>query len=143
MRIFGCRRFSRLSNEAIDRDLCEREETFLEKHRTVCASCAATQTQSSFALNMLRASAIDVDISPSFDDRLLRKLRVRTTRESLRYWSPAVAGAFIAGLAVVAAMQMITRSAQLPHVGVPGGEARRIQLVSPALDQNIDTSVLK
>jgi len=140
MRVFGCRKFKRLASEAFDRDLRPQEDAFLQKHRQACAECSAFQHQSSLALNFLRAATIDVDVHPMFEERVIRKLRVQTTRESLRYWSPAVAGAFIAGLAVVAALQIITRSAEIPPVRLPGGEARRITLSKskPALGLNLD-----
>lgn len=137
MRLFGCGKFKRLASEQLDRQLTPREEVFLHRHRRACDECHDLQSQSSLALNFLRASAIEVDVHPQFEERVIRKLRVQTTRESLRYWSPAAAGACIAGLAVVAALQMITRSAELPHIRI-GGEARRVTISrsSPALDQN-------
>ena len=128
MRVFGCSKFKRLASEELDRELSHKERAFLQKHREVCTPCSEMHEQSCLALNFLRAATLDVEVHPSFEDRVLRKLRVQTTRESIRYWSPAVAGAFVAGLAVIAALQMITRSAELPHVRYPGGEARRITM---------------
>jgi hypothetical protein len=139
MRIFGCSRFRKLTSEGLDRSLTPHEEAFLHKHRAACSDCNEFQTQSSLALNFLRAATIDVDVNPMFEERVIRKLRVQTTKESLRYWSPAVAGAFIAGLAVVAALQMITRSSELPHVRLPGTESRRITPLksNSVIDQNL------
>ena len=137
MKAVGCSKFKKLTNEALDRPLTANEETFVQRHRQTCVDCHEFQAQSSLALNFLRASAIDVDVHPQFEERVIRKLRVQSTRESLRYWSPAIAGAFIAGLAVIAALQMITRSAELPHVRLPGGEARNVPSKTiPQLDQN-------
>ncbi|MFI5387236.1 MAG: hypothetical protein ACHQ50_14085 [Fimbriimonadales bacterium] len=140
MKLFGCSKFKRLASEGLDRNLTPREEAFVQNHRKACANCSDLQSQSSLALNFLRASTIDIDVHPMFDERVIRRLRVQSSRESLRYWSPAVAGAFVAGLAVVAALQMITRSSELPHLRL-GGEARRISItkISPALDQNPST----
>jgi hypothetical protein len=143
MRVFGCSRFRKLASEEFDRVLTLREQAFMHRHRSACHECHASQAQSSLALNFLRASAIEVDVHPMFEERVIRRLKVQTTRESIRYWSPAVAGAFIAGLAVIAALQMITRSADLPHVRIPGGEARRIVPArsTPPLDQNLNQPV--
>ena len=140
MRVFGCSRFKKLTSESLDRNLTPQEEAFVQKHRMACEECNEFQSQSSLALNFLRASAIDVDVNPMFEERVIRRLRIQGTRESLRYWSPAVAGAFIAGLAVVAALQMITRSAELPHVRLPGAESRRITPLksNPAIDENLN-----
>jgi len=143
MRVFGCRKFSRLNSERSDRELTPREVAFMFRHRMACEPCSEHESQGSIALNMLRAESFEVEASPMFEERVIRKLRVHTTRESLRYWSPAVAGAFIAGLAVVAAMQIITRSSQLPHVRLPRGEARRITISAPTLDRNIDATRLR
>jgi len=142
MRIFGCSKFKRLASEQLDRNLSPREEAFLHKHRLACPDCHAAQSQSSVALNFLRAATIEVDVHPQFEERVIRKLRVQKTRESLRYWSPAVLGAFIAGLAVVAALQMITRSAEMPHVRFPGGESHLIRAKSTlSLDKKLDLSL--
>lgn len=132
MRLFGCAKFRRLSSEEVDRTLTESEFAFMAKHRTVCACCASYESLSASALSVLRLATIEAEPTPQFDERVVRKLRVQVSRESIRYWSPAVAGAFIAGLAVIAALQMITRSADLPHVRLPGSEAKRIQLSRPA-----------
>ncbi|HTQ09014.1 MAG TPA: hypothetical protein VMI31_02980, partial [Fimbriimonadaceae bacterium] len=114
------------------------EEAFLHKHRQVCVECDDAASQSSVALNFLRAAAIEVEVHPQFDERVIRKLKVQRTRESLRYWSPAVAGAFIAGLAIVAALQMITRSSDLPHLRMPGAESEMVRARSRlSLDQKL------
>jgi hypothetical protein len=137
MRVFGCAKFKRLANEELDRDLRTAEIDFMEKHRLVCTACDEVQSQSSLAMNFLRAGVMEVDVHPQFEERIIRKLRVQTTRESIRYWSPAVAGAFIAGLAVIAALQMITRSAELPHTRFPYVESHRVTTARPDLEQNI------
>jgi hypothetical protein len=127
MRLFGCAKFRKLANAELDRVLTPREDAFLQRHRRVCGDCSEQHQQSSLALNFLRASAYDaVEVNPNFDERIIRRLRVQTRKESMAYWSPAVAGAFVAGLAVVASLQMITRSAELRHIRVPGAEVRRI-----------------
>src|SRR5947208_10032822 len=140
MRVFGCAKFRRLANDALDRDLSYHEEAFMAKHRHACDECNQFQSQSCLALNFLRAATIEVDVHPMFEERVIRKLRVQTTRESLRYWSPAVAGAFIAGLAVVAALQIVTRSAELPHVRLPGSESRLIvpSKINPVLNRTLE-----
>lgn len=144
MNLFGCSKFKKLSSEGLDRELTAQEEAFMDKHREECSECCDFHSQSSLAMNFLRASAMEVDVHPNFEERVIRKLRVQTTRESLRYWSPAVAGAFIAGLAVVAALQIITRSAELPHVRFPG-EAHRVisPKINPAIDQKLDSRFLR
>jgi hypothetical protein len=140
MRVFGCAKFKRLTSADLDRDLSGRERLFVERHREVCDECSESEQQSCLAMNFLRSAAFDeVEVSSNFDDRVLKKLRVQTSRESFGYWSPAIAGAFVAGLAVIAALQIITRSAELRHIRVPGAEARRVSPAKsfPELDQII------
>ena len=111
-----------------DRDLASREEGFMVKHRDACWPCRSAEGQSTLALNMLRASAMDPEEAPAFEARLLRRLRLQTVRAGFNYWSPAFFGAAIAGVAILAAMQMITNSANLPSLPLnSGNEARRIQ----------------
>lgn len=137
MRVFGCAKFKRLANEELDRELGSAEQSFMSKHRNACPDCAEYHSQSSVALNFLRDATFDVDVPPEFEERVIRKLRIQTTRESIRYWSPALAGACIAGLAVIAALQMITRSAELPHLHLNGGEARMMTHSHPELDLSL------
>ena len=125
MRVFGCRKFNRLASEQVDRELNATEVSFMEAHRNACPPCRASETTSSLALNMLRGACLDVQVSENFDERVIRRLHVQTGRESIRYWSPAVAGAFVAGLAVVAALQIITRTSEIRHLNIPGAEANR------------------
>lgn len=132
----GCSRFHKFVTEELDRPLSPKEEAFVSRHRESCGDCKDLQAQSSLAMNFLRAAAIDVSVTPAFEERVIRRLKVETTRESLRYWSPAVAGAFVAGLAVVAALQIITRSAEIPSVRFPGAESRRI--ASPKSNPELD-----
>jgi len=73
---------------------------------------------------MLRDAVMEPEVSPNFDDRLLRKLRVVTTKESMTYWSPALFGAGIAFVAIFAALQIAATPAQLSKAKLPGGEAR-------------------
>lgn len=137
----GCSRFHKLVTEELDRQLSPKEEAFVSRHRESCSECKDLQAQSSLAMNFLRSAAIDVSVTPAFEERVIRRLKVETTRESLRYWSPAVAGAFVAGLAVVAALQIITRSAEIPAVRFPGAESRRITSTksNPELDRILKT----
>lgn len=62
------------------------------------------------SLNMLRAMAINVQPSDSFDVRLVRRVRVERGRERFAYWFPAVVGAGIASFATFALMQLVTAS---------------------------------
>jgi hypothetical protein len=123
--LFACKRFGRLSSEARDRELHPREEAFLETHRYACAKCRASESNGVVALNMLQMAALEPQVDEfSFDTRVIRRLHVQSNRESVRYWSPALVGFAIAGVAVMAALQLVSRSMELPTTASPQGEAR-------------------
>ncbi len=82
------------------------------------------------ALDILRMEALEAETKENFDERLLRRHKVASVRSSIRYWKPALMGAAVAGLVVLAAMQMIAQSSHLPSFKVPASEAR---LSSPAI----------
>lgn len=126
MRLFGCRKFHRLAWESSDRDLNAREKRFMQRHREACDSCEDEESVGAFRLNMLAGAVIDPAPTPGFEDRVLRLYKVQSKRESFAYWSPAVVGACIAMLAILAAMQMVTRSSELPHFQGGGSEAHRV-----------------
>lgn len=114
-------------NEKFDRALSLREREYMAQHRSVCTECRREETQGAFALNMLRMAAVEDEPMESglqFEERILRKWRVQSTRESVRYWSPAFVGAAIAGLTVLAALQLVSGRPGIPSTTHPAGEVR-------------------
>lgn len=114
-------------NEKFDRDLSLKEREFMARHKSVCTECHREETQGACALNMLRMAAIgdeELDNGPVFEDRILRRWRVQSTRESVRYWSPAFVGAVLAGLTVLAALQVVSNRPIVPGTTNPAGEAK-------------------
>lgn len=126
--IFGarCKRFSVLLNESEDRSLSVDEQEFVDTHRATCASCSE-MFESTRGLNMLRMCSMDAAPSAGFDDRVLRRIQLDRRKSSLSYWSPAIVGAAVACLALLAALQMIARPTSLPNFRGPGADARRIE----------------
>ena len=110
----GCHNFRCLSEVKDCRILTEAEERCLSEHRAQCKTCAAEEKQFSAALNMLRNSAFDAEPSAGFDDRLIRRVKVQQARGNVRYWSPMFMGATVAGLLVLAALQVVSTSSELP-----------------------------
>ena len=131
----ACARFQRLAHEDFDRRLTSREQEFLAKHRSACAACRLAETQGALALSMLRMSAIDADPAPQFEERVLRRYRVQTVHESLHFWSPAIIGAFVASVLVLAALQIVSNSSKLPAIRTPGSEAHRTVERTPAFPE--------
>jgi len=124
IRVFGCRKFSRLLSDGADRDLSPKESRFLDLHRDACGECRRSERSSDCALNMLRAAALEPEIEPMFEDRVIRRLRVQTVKESLNYWSPALVGAGIACVALFVALHLATMPGQINRgANVPADDA--------------------
>lgn len=127
-----CKKFSYLLNEIEDRPLGLSESSFMEHHQRECAECERL-TKGTSGLNMLRSSTIDPVIGQNFDERLIRRIAVQAKKSNFSYWSPAFLSGAIAGLAVLAAIQMISRPEQMP-VFKGTGEARKVgQPIFPEL----------
>jgi hypothetical protein len=125
-RIFGCRRFRRLASEREDRELLQSESRFYDAHRSVCKACRLYDSQAHEALGVLRGAAFgDVELTPMFDERVIRRFRAQKVKESIQYWSPALAGAVIACVAIFATLAMVSRPDQLKTANVPAGSASR------------------
>lgn len=141
----SCRRFWRLSHLNRDRILTPKEIAFLELHRSRCSDCAAAESYGNVALDILAGSTVDHSPSPTFDLRTIRRWRLARARSSAAYWSPAVIGASVAALAVLAVLQVISHSAEMPTLK-PRAEQGRNELASPVLPElNIsrDTPVMR
>ena len=135
MKLFGCGKFRRLVSEREDRLLVAREIAYLEEHRKVCASCSLLEAKSYSALNMLRMSTYDIEVDPGFNERVLRRLHVQSGRETVRYWSPALAGAAVACIAVFASLQLISQTSHPVRPEMPSGEAFRFTRPTPELPE--------
>jgi hypothetical protein len=85
------------------------------------------------ALNMLRMAALEPEIAPTFDERILRRHRVHTVRASLRYWSPALLGCAIAVTAMFAGLEMVSQPSQLPVFRAVNIESHRTRSEGPLI----------
>ena len=124
-RLFGCKKFRRLSSEQADRTLSRSEDRFLLKHRSVCSECTRAKVSSTYALNMLRMAALEPEIAPMFEDRVIRKLKVQQVRESLNYWSPALVGAGIACGVIFVTLHLATSPGQTRRAELPAAQSRQ------------------
>jgi hypothetical protein len=86
------------------------------------------------AMGALRANALDPRVDGAFDTRVLRKWRVYRTKASIWYWSPALAGASVAAVAVLAVLQVLAHSREIRPIHVPGAEVRREVWTGPFPD---------
>lgn len=132
-RLFGCTKFGRLLSDSQDRLVSDGERRFMDRHRSVCPKCRRMERENDLALNMLRMAAFDIDAEPHFDQRVLRRHKLDSMRVEIRNWSPAFWSAAFAVVAILAALQMVSRSAQLPVFHGPGSDARRLSAETPLI----------
>jgi len=120
----SCGRFHRLATERDDRDLTPSELQFMERHGGACEECRQFEAQSRMALNMLRQAALDPEVSCGFDRRVTRRAQLVRAKDGLRYWSPALVGAAIACVCVVATLAVLTRPTGEREAEYPMGQVR-------------------
>jgi hypothetical protein len=127
VRIFWnrCSKFSYIINAKSEDEMSSSELEFVASHSSDCDRCTR-YLGTNLGINLLQSCQIEPTVSSGFDERVIRLSRVLTKKTSLAYWSPAFAGAAIAGLAVLAVIQLVSKPHQLP-VFRATGEARRVQ----------------
>jgi hypothetical protein len=130
---FACRKFQALIHKRHDLPLSAREEAFIAHHRTVCSECGRIERQGALALSILREATMEGEVRSNFDDRVLRLWRIRSVHDSLRFWSPAMVGALIAGIIALATIQIVSSSHQIPSFNIRGHEAIRMGNETPVL----------
>ena len=135
----NCKRFERLSSDAMDRSLSSAESQFLQFHRAQCVSCRQSELNSTLALNMLREASLAVEATDSFNRRTARKIRLQSARDRFAYWSPTAMGAAVALVLVLAAVQLFSHPQSIPENRSPAGEARLIRAHTPAIPDILPT----
>jgi len=70
-------------------------------------------------------ATLEPDITPMFEDRVIRRLKVQQVKESLNYWSPALVGAGIACIVIFVTLHLAASPAKMKEANMPDGEARR------------------
>jgi len=134
-----CKRFARLVNESRDRQLNSSEDAFVSRHSSICPRCEHVQEQAVGAFGALCDLALDAEPSDTFDERVTLAFREGRTSMGFGYWSPALMGAAIAGIAVLCALTIVTRTADSPVRREPLGAAMRINRGLPSL--NLDRPI--
>lgn len=129
----GRRKYVALLNEQQDRDLTAREVAFLERYRANHPECAAEESLQDEGFAMLRGLGLDEDATAPerFEHRVIRRLRVQSVKDTAAYWSPAICGALVAAIALLAMFQLVGRSSTMPPIDVTGNEARRLDPPKP------------
>lgn len=77
----------------------------------------------------LRKNTIRTEGSESFTRRIGRLALVLLGRRTVKYWSPAIVGAAVASIALIAVLQIFAMRSEIKSLKVPNGfEARLKQL---------------
>lgn len=122
-----CRKFRRLATEARDRELTPSEKAFLGHHAAACKDCEEFERQTSASLSALTGLAfVPKPSAGRFARTVLRQYRLRSARESLSYWSPAILAAAVAATLVLAALQIATANRAADSFRPGFSQARRI-----------------
>lgn len=100
-----------------------RESAFVQSHRATCPECGLYEVQLDSAMDMLRGQDFRTEVSSVFDSHVIRKHRIQSVRDSFRYWMPALIGAAVAGVALLAMLHAISRPAGLPIFRSSGAES--------------------
>lgn len=89
------------------------------------------------ALNLLRESAWSAGAStPGFERRVLTLHRFeRAMLRRARPWTPALAGAIVAAMALLAVLQVVTHQETLAPLSLRGHEASRLEEPLPAFPE--------
>lgn len=133
----SCRRFRNLVRQKDDRNLTSDESSFVDSHRLNCEGCFEYEESTIGSLNMLRSSMYEPEPSAGFDDRLIRRIRLQSARTQFSYWSPMVLSATVTAVVVLAAVQLLTQSSNLPVFKADprfSPEARRSVVEGPLPD---------
>lgn len=91
----------------------------------------------------------EVRIEPEVDEEkfardVLRLNRVGMVKRSLVYWSPAIVGASVASMALLALLQMLTSSSNMKPIRILNGDAaQRIEQPSVQLPEGPQAPIIR
>lgn len=102
-----CARYRRYKLLCEDGVASERQARFVAGHEQACNKCAAEHDLTLSALSALRSAVIEPEPDPSFESRFIRRWRVERRARAVSYWMPAIAGAVVASVALLAILQIL------------------------------------
>ena len=131
--LFGRSRYEALLIAERDRPLTARELTFMDRFRAKHPECEQFEALEEEGYALLRNLAMDTEAEApvQFERRVIRRFQVQSVRATASYWSPAICGAVVAAVALLAMIQLLGRSATMKPISVTGSEARRSEPAKP------------
>jgi anti-sigma factor RsiW len=119
----SCGKYRRVKLLAEDGRASRRQSSFLERHEATCDQCRQEHALTMSALSALRASVIEPEPDPGFESRFIRRWRVESRARAVSYWMPAIAGAIVASVALLAVLQILFAAPTVVPVDTKGREA--------------------
>lgn len=130
----SCNRYRRLKMLSEDGRATPHQEAFLAKHEDSCSQCAEEHALTLSAMEFLRSNVIEPEPDPTFESRFIRRWRVERRARTVSYWMPAVVGAVVASVALLAVLQILFAAPVRDKVDLKGREA---QLTIPSFGETI------
>ncbi|MBL8060566.1 MAG: hypothetical protein JNK63_07630 [Chthonomonas sp.] len=98
-----------------------------------------------FLDGLLKESRIEPIVNEEkFNRDILRLNRVGIVKRSFVYWSPAIVGASVASMALLALLQMLTSSSNMKPIRILNGDAaQRIERPSVPLPEGPQTPLIR
>lgn len=132
MKRTSCDRFL----ELVDREpfsLSVDEIDFMGGHRDRCTVCAEKEIAARDVPSLLSTIAPEEpdDNERGYIRRVIRRFRIASVRKTVRYMAPGLVGAAIAGIAILAVLEILANRGGLRPLSSTGMEVRRE--VSPSL----------
>ena len=119
-----CTKNRRLRSLAEDGAASARQLRLVESHEAACEACRESATSTANAMTALRSARLDLSVDQSFESRILRRWSVERRARTISYWTPAVAGAVVAGAAILAVLQILLSSPVSDPTDLAGREAQ-------------------
>lgn len=136
-----CTKCRRLRSLAEDGAASARQRRLIERHEAACEACRESAASTADAMAVLRSATIEVSVDKSFESRILRRWSVERRSRTISYWTPAVAGAVVAGAAILAVLQILLTSPVSEPTDLAGRAAQLETISQPDIPSYGETLV--
>ena len=120
----ACAKYRRIKLLSEDGRASQRQEAFLSRHEQACDKCQTDHAVTMAAMAALRAAAFEPAPDLGFESRFIRRWRVEQRARAVSYWMPAVAGAVVASVAMMAVLQILFAAPRANDVNLKDREAQ-------------------
>ena len=118
-----CARYRKFKLLAEDGRATRSQIKFLEHHQEHCSTCLEEHERTMRALSFLKSNVVEPLGGEDMEIRIIRRWRTERRNRVVTYWMPAVAGAVVAGAALLAVLQILVASPEIKQQNTKGREA--------------------